>query len=247
MSPISTQPQEVQDQDMTGAAENTVEETYWPNIERYINHPNPVEADLPKPVVNCAICSRELIVPGLQGDVEDQDAEKYDSQDDSNAPEEMRLLDRCQHVLGNSCFVRCLQVAAEQFKSPRCPFCRVKVFSQSMSPVRAETIRARRPTTGQMRPAASQSRTAPRHRLSRPRITISRTPRPPPIPRLPVNRRADVEEEMVDDDDVLQTRSPNRPPPNTPADDSTSSIRYSLRPTQADDTRRIIGYSLRPR
>ncbi|KAK3326056.1 hypothetical protein B0H66DRAFT_600191 [Apodospora peruviana] len=84
------------------AAEETVEETYWPNIERYIAKPSG-----PKPHVACGICGDELLVPGLQELC-------------VGRCEKMIVL-ICKHVLGMICLCKCLG------KSLTCPFCRTKV------------------------------------------------------------------------------------------------------------------------
>ena len=90
-----------------------LEETVWANIERYLRTRNG-----PKPLVTCAICQNELVVPGLQ----ENDGER----------EAMRKLP-CGHVLGSDCTDRWIETRLNDHSLDdnvaKCPFCRAPIMA----------------------------------------------------------------------------------------------------------------------
>jgi len=83
--------------------QETHEEVYWPNIERYMSKPSGS-----RPTVTCVICQiSQLIIPGLQ------------EIDDKESQEEREVLP-CGHVVGASCFEEWENVASPPVTCPVC-------------------------------------------------------------------------------------------------------------------------------
>lgn len=82
------------------AADLVVDETYWPNIEQYLQLRRG-----PRPLARCIFCTTELQVEGLEPVIDDA--------------EPMEILD-CQHLVGQSCMNRWRLLHPE---NARCPYC----------------------------------------------------------------------------------------------------------------------------
>ncbi|KAK0642186.1 hypothetical protein B0T16DRAFT_462188 [Cercophora newfieldiana] len=98
----------------TETIQETIEETVWANIEKYIQTPRG-----PQPIVTCAICRNELIIPGLQ--------------EENGEREAMRKLP-CGHVLGKDCAEQWIETRITDHSlddnTPQCPFCRAPIISE---------------------------------------------------------------------------------------------------------------------
>ncbi|KAK5651871.1 hypothetical protein OQA88_11529, partial [Cercophora sp. LCS_1] len=91
-------------------AEGTAEEVVWSTIQQYIRTQTG-----PKPLVKCAICSEELIIPGLQ---------------EPNGEREAHRVLQCGHVVGADCIAEWIRIRLSEFSMnsrPNCPYCRKEI------------------------------------------------------------------------------------------------------------------------
>ncbi|KAK0732211.1 hypothetical protein B0H67DRAFT_655549 [Lasiosphaeris hirsuta] len=98
-----------------GQPEETVEETYWPTIEKYLKDKRQRRHG-PKVVVNCIICLTQVTVPSLQP----QNGER----------ERGAMLLPCQHIVGTNCgvtWVRESENLDETERGSKCPICRARI------------------------------------------------------------------------------------------------------------------------
>lgn len=89
------------------AASEPVDETYWPNVERWLT-----TRSGPRPVVLCVCCTEELVIPGLQSD--------------NGEREETRRLE-CGHLLGAVCIGAWISDRRGTEAGARCPFCQYPI------------------------------------------------------------------------------------------------------------------------
>ncbi|KAK3364060.1 hypothetical protein B0T25DRAFT_627942 [Lasiosphaeria hispida] len=101
----------------------SVEETYWPTIEKYINDRSR-RGRGPAVVVNCIICLSQVTVPYLQP----QNGER----------ERGAMLLPCQHIVGTNCGVTWVNESRQNLEEQRskCPICRsdIRDVKQCLEP-----------------------------------------------------------------------------------------------------------------
>lgn len=84
------------------------DQIFWPPIAAYLANPSG-----PRPLVTCTFCTDEIIIPGLQPALsEDDDRETH-----------LRLMP-CQHVVGRRCWATYVRILAGDGQLPTCPYCK---------------------------------------------------------------------------------------------------------------------------
>jgi len=90
-------------------------QTFWPNIERWLASPEP---RLPRPIIKCAICEEDLCFPL-----------KYKVPFTGTEGEEAIVFQPCRHVLGRFCVH---SWHARSGGHTTCPICRTKLSDDTV-------------------------------------------------------------------------------------------------------------------
>ncbi|GAB1318373.1 hypothetical protein MFIFM68171_08583 [Madurella fahalii] len=108
----------------SGNSENNMnsETNFWPIISDWLR-----TRQGPKPVVNCTICTRKLVIPDLQDPEEEEDEEEHPADN-----WEDHVILGCGHVHGDDCMrawaLECL-LGNDDPDGPGCPMCREPIYA----------------------------------------------------------------------------------------------------------------------